>query len=117
MSASNDISQQTIDGFLRECVTLKALTSEIVLTINLGAIVQFYRTRIGIHPVTESWDELRDLLMYAINDAKTAQKDEPVFNIRFVGGNLPVWLVMRIYALCVFEADGLFYAGDCVIKI
>jgi len=110
------ITKETISQFLQECSVISDLPKETCLTLHLGNIVKFYIIRIGIHPVIESWDELRQLLTYAISTGKSKTRGKP-FNIRFTGGNMPVWLVMRIYALCVFECDAMFYAGDCIIKI
>ena len=114
---TEQVSKETKDQFVRECTILRLLPNEVCLTIQLGNIIRFYTTRIGIHPVLESWDELRQLLMNAIEIAKRAKPEGKSFHIRFAGGQMPVWLVMRIYSLCVYEADALFYAGDCIIKI
>ena len=111
------IRPETIDQFLKECTIIRLLPNEVCLTINLGNIVQFYIKRIGIHPVLESWEELRQLLGCALQMAKKPKPENIPLHIRFAGGNMPVWLVMKIYSLCVYEADGLFYAGDCIIKI
>jgi hypothetical protein len=114
---SEEVSQQSKDQFVAECIILKTLEDEVCLTINLAGIIQYYRARIGIHPVLESWVELRELVLHSITLAKSQQTGKVPLHIRFVGGSAPVWLVMRIYALCVYEADALFFAGDCLIKI
>lgn len=114
---TQEVSQKTKDEFIQECCILRILPNEVCLTIQLGNIVQFYIHRVGLHPVLESWDELRVLLINALTIAKSANSEKKPFHIRFAGGNVPVWLVMRIYSLCVYEADQIFYIGDCVIKV
>jgi len=117
MSDEKEVTKRSKEHFMHECTELKLLGQELCLTIKLSNICTFYQTRIGIHPVLESWEELRKLLENVLNIAKGAKGEGQQFHIRFVGGTIPVWLVMRIYALCVYEADALFYAGDCIIKI
>lgn len=114
---TQEVSQRTKDQFIRECTSLRILPSEVCLTIDFSKIVSFYTVRIGIQPVLESWEELRELLVNAISIGKKAKTEKMPFHIRFTGGSVPVWIVMRIYALCVYEADAMFYAGDCIIKI
>lgn len=112
-----EISQQAKIEFANECTILKPLATEICLNINLDSIVLYYKKRIGIHPLLESWEELRLLLSWVLVTARTKAPGGLPLHVRFTGGGMCVWLVMRIYALCVFEADALFYAGDCLIKI
>jgi hypothetical protein len=114
---TQEISQGTKDQFINECAILRTLPKEVCLTFNFEKIVRFYQTRIGLHPVLESWEELRALVLNAIEIAKAAKTDKRPFHIRFAGGGIQTWLVMRLYALCVYEADAMFYAGDCIIKI
>ena len=111
------VTQKSKDLFIKECTILRVLAKEVCLTLNFGNIVQFYTARIGIHPVLESWEELRQLIINAVAIAKTATPKGKPFHIRFAGGGIQPWLAMKIYSLCVYEADALFYAGDCIIKI
>lgn len=111
------VSQKSKDLFMRECTILRVLSAETCLTLNFTDITKFYTTRIGIHPVLESWEELRQLIINVIAVAKQANPEGKPFHIRFAGGGVQTWLVMKVYSLCVYEADALFYAGDCIIKI
>lgn len=114
------LDPQVIDGFIKRSVAVHLLPGEFALTINLGGILNFYIDRLGIPPVATSWEEIQQMLDIAVKRAKASKPAEPKelpFNIRIIGGGIPVWLCVKVYAVMVYQCDAIFYVGDSVIKL
>ena len=109
-----------VEGFIKRSVAVHLLPGEFAFTVNLGGIMSFYIDRLGIPPVATSWDEIREMLDIAVKRAKTTKPAEPAnlpFNVRLIGGGVPVWLCLKVYSVLVYQCDAIFFVGDSVIKL
>jgi hypothetical protein len=112
-----EVSEQVGTNFFKATMIATKFPAEFALTINLQAILGYYVSRIGVPPLVSFWEEIRALTLWGINNIKQKNVEKLPFVIRFTGGGAPVWLVMKLYALVVYECDSVYVAGDILIKI
>ena len=111
------MNQEVAEAFIQSCTTLTDTQEQIELTIRMSEIVYFYIDRLGIGPVIDSWEEIRETVQVAVDRAKKNDIDNRPLVIRLTGGGVPTWLVLRIYAAVVYECDSIFYVGDVAVRI
>lgn len=112
-----NVTDQLGATYFKAVMVATKFPAELALTINLQAIVGYYVSRVGIPPLVGFWEEIRVLTLWCINNIKQKNAEKLPFIIRFAGGGVPVWLVMKLYALVVYECDSVYVAGDVIVKI
>lgn len=104
-------------AFIQECMILHENEKECALTFHLDRIAPFYIRRIGIGPVLNSWEEMREMIDFGVRSAKEKCPEGHPFVVRLTGGNVPPWLLLKIYTVVVYLCDSVFYIGDLAIRI
>ena len=112
-----EITEQVGVNFFKTAMVANKFASEFALTINMPSLCGYYVSRVGIPPVVNMWEEIRALVLWCINNVKLKNVEKLPFVIRFVGGGVPVWLILKLYALVVYECDSVYAVGDIVVKI
>jgi hypothetical protein len=102
--------------FATRCIHVRPLPKEMSLTIDLNAIAHFYIDTIGIVPVIQTWEEVRELIIHTINEAIKSKSSDVDFVIKIMGYG-PPWMVIKIYAAVVLYCDRIYYIGDAAIQL
>jgi hypothetical protein len=116
MEETRKVKPEVIRAFNQRCTRLRTLQNEHALTIDFSALCGFYIDCIGIPPAIQTWEEIRECLVTAVENAKLSKPQNLDFNIRLTGP-CPPWLAIKVYAAVVLYCDNIFWAGDVVIQL
>ena len=110
------VKPEVIRAFNQRCTRVRTLQHEYALTIDFSSILGFYIDCIGIPPAIQTWEEIRECLVFAVEAARARRPDKLDFNIRLTGP-APAWLAIKVYSAVVLYCDNIFWVGDTVIKL
>ncbi len=115
------VRPEVVKSFLSKCARIRTFTDpegtkEHSLSINLTGIVAFYVDQIGSDPFVTTWEEIRQCLMVALDQAKRSKPEGYELIVRISGG-CQIWLAIKIYTALVMSTDRIYYAGDILIRL
>lgn len=119
--SEQQLKPELIKAFLHKVAKIRTFyevsgLKEHSLSIDLSGLVDFYSSQIGSEPFVQTWDEIHQCLMVALDQARKSKPDDHHLVIRLTG-KCRIWLAIKIYSALVFECDKIFYAGDVLMRL